>query len=243
MARRPTSSPTQLPGAVRAAFPRYISPSAPTLRPTAPSGPGWLHEIKFDGYRVQAHVRGGTARIFTRNGFDWTDRFPSIARAVAALPVEHLVLDGEAVVLDERGMPDMARLRSSLAGGRGERFVCFAFDILYLDSFDLRPAPLIERKQLLGAEIRRISDEGLGRLHNMAARIKNGTRPRPRDDLRLWKSDEDDYPLTVQMKAAITALSYLPSGDPCARHRSPFPMRPPAGVADRVASLRPPPGP
>ena len=119
MARRPTTSPTQLPGAVRAAFPRYITPSAPTLRPTAPSGPGWLHEIKFDGYRVQAHVRGGTARIFTRNGFDWTDRFPSIARAVAALPVEELVLDGEAVVLDERGMPDMARLRSSLAGAAG----------------------------------------------------------------------------------------------------------------------------
>jgi bifunctional non-homologous end joining protein LigD len=130
----------QLPGAVQAAFPR-----APTLRSTAPSGPAWLHEIKFDGNRIQAHVRGGTARIFTRNGYDWTERFPSITRATAALPVHALVLDGEAVVLDERGMPDMARLRSSLAGGRGERFVCFAFDLLHLDGFDLRPASLVER--------------------------------------------------------------------------------------------------
>ncbi|PJN93459.1 ATP-dependent DNA ligase, partial [Amaricoccus sp. HAR-UPW-R2A-40] len=61
------------------------------------------------------------------------------------------MLDGEAVVLDDRGMPDMARLRSSLAGGRGERFVCFAFDILHLDGFDMRPAPLVERKRLLDA--------------------------------------------------------------------------------------------
>ena len=139
----------QLPGAVPAAFPRYITPCAPTLRPTAPSGPEWLHEIKFDGYRVQAHVRGGAARIFTRNGYDWTDRFSAIARAAAALPAQELVLDGEAVVLDERGMPDMARLRSSLAG-RGEPLVCFAFDLLHLDGFDLRPAPLVERKQILG---------------------------------------------------------------------------------------------
>ena len=139
----------QPPGAVPAAFPRYITPCAPTLRPMAPSGPEWLHEIKFDGYRIQAHVRGGAARVFTRNGYDWTDRFNAIARAAAALPALDLVLDGEAVVLDERGMPDMARLRSSFAGGRGERFVCFAFDLLHLDGFDLRPAPLFERKQIL----------------------------------------------------------------------------------------------
>jgi bifunctional non-homologous end joining protein LigD len=123
----------------------------PTLRPAAPSGPEWLHEIKYDGYRVQMHVTGGNARIFTRNGYDWTERFSSIARAAAALAVREVVLDGEAVVLDEHRMPDMARLRSSISAGRGERFVCFAFDLLYLDGFDLRPAQLTARKQLLAA--------------------------------------------------------------------------------------------
>ena len=140
---------SQPPKAVRAPFPRFIEPCLPTLRPAAPSGPGWVHEIKFDGYRVQVHRFGATTRCLTRNGYNWTFRFPSIAAAADALPVRELVIDAEAVVLDENGLPDMAMLRSSLAAGRGERFTGLAFDILYLDGFDLRPAPLLARKQLL----------------------------------------------------------------------------------------------
>ena len=110
------------PKAVRAPFPRFIEPCLPTLRPAAPSGPGWVHEIKFDGYRVQLRRFGATTPCLTRNGYNLTFRFPSIAAAADALPVRELVIDAEAVVLDENGLPNMAMLRSSLAAGRGERF-------------------------------------------------------------------------------------------------------------------------
>ena len=108
-----------------------------------------MHEIKFDGYRVQVRVADGSARILTRNGYDWTDRFPSIAGAAISLSARSFVIDGEAVALDESGRPDMALLRSSLAAGRGDRFTCMAFDLLYLDGADLRAAPLLTRKRLL----------------------------------------------------------------------------------------------
>ena len=112
--------------AVRASFPRFIEPCLHTLRSSAPAGPGWVHEIKFDGYRVQVHRSGTTTRCLTRNGYNWTSRFSSIAAAADALPAGELVIDAEAVVLDENGLPDMAMLRSSLASGRGERFTALA---------------------------------------------------------------------------------------------------------------------
>ena len=108
---------SQPPKAVRAPFPRFIEPCLPTLRPAAPSGPGWVHEIKFDGYRVQLRRFGATTRCLTRNGYNWTFRFPSIAAAADALPVRELVIDAEAVVLDDNGLPDMVMLRSNLAAG------------------------------------------------------------------------------------------------------------------------------
>jgi bifunctional non-homologous end joining protein LigD len=136
-------------GAKQAPFPGFVQPCHPTLRATAPSGARWLHEIKFDGYRTQAHLQNGRPAIYTRAGYDWTLRFRPIADALGALPVKDLILDGEAVVADSRGIPDFGLLHADLAAGRKDRLLYYAFDLLYLDGLDLRPARLAERKRTL----------------------------------------------------------------------------------------------
>jgi bifunctional non-homologous end joining protein LigD len=108
-----------------------------------------VHEIKFDGYRTQAHLQKGQPTIYTRAGYDWTLRFQPIADALTALPANELILDGEAVVADSRGIPDFGLLHADLAAGRKGRLLYYAFDLLYLDGFDLRPVPLSERKRAL----------------------------------------------------------------------------------------------
>jgi ATP dependent DNA ligase domain len=130
--------PMELPGAKPAPFPGFVEPCHPTLRQKAPSGGGWLHEIKFDGYRTQAHVPNGGPAIHTRAGYDWTLRFEPIADALATLPAKGLILDGEAVVADSRGIPDFGLLHADLAAGRTDRLLYYAFDLLFLDGFDLR---------------------------------------------------------------------------------------------------------
>jgi DNA ligase D-like protein (predicted ligase) len=138
-----------LPGARPAPFPGFIEPCHPTLREKAPFGERWVHEIKFDGYRAQAHLRQGRPAIYTRRGYDWTRRFQPIAEGLATLPADDLILDGEAVVADSRGVPDFGLLHADLAAGRKDRLLYFAFDLLYLDGFDLRAVRLAERKRML----------------------------------------------------------------------------------------------
>jgi bifunctional non-homologous end joining protein LigD len=105
--------------------------------------------MKFDGYRTQAHKRNDAQAIFTRRGYNWTSRFQSIADAIAKLPAKTAVLDGEVIVPDSRGASDYHALQLDLAQGRSVRLVYFAFDLLYLDGYDLRKSPLVKRKQLL----------------------------------------------------------------------------------------------
>ena len=140
-----------LPGARPAAMPGFIEPCLPTLKDAPPAGRQWVHEIKFDGYRVQAHLADGRARLFTRNGYDWTPRFARIAAAVRKLPVNKIVLDGEVVVQSATGASDFGALVEDLENGRQDRFVYFAFDLLHLDGFDIADAPLVERKRVLAA--------------------------------------------------------------------------------------------
>jgi bifunctional non-homologous end joining protein LigD len=159
--------PSLVPGATPAPSPGFVEPCHPTPREQAPSGERWVHEIKFDGYRTQAHLRSGLPAIYTRRGHDWTRRFQPIADALAKLPAADLILDGEAVVADSRGMPDFGLLHADLAAGRQDRLLYYAFDLLYLDGFDLRGALLAERKRLLaellvGASERILYAEHLG---------------------------------------------------------------------------------
>jgi bifunctional non-homologous end joining protein LigD len=136
-------------GAKAASFPGFVTPCDPTLREQAPAGADWLHEIKIDGYRAQLHIQGGRIRVYSRSGYDWTEQFHQIAQAAQALASQDLIIDGEATVLGNTGLPDFQQLRRELAKKHSDRLIYHAFDLLYLDGYDLRRTPLIERKAAL----------------------------------------------------------------------------------------------
>jgi bifunctional non-homologous end joining protein LigD len=130
-------------------MPEFVPPSLATLRTQAPSGPQWIHEIKFDGYRIEARLDRGRVRLLTRKQQDWTHRFPNVADAVARLAAKTALLDGELVVEDENGISNFSLLQTDLKEGRRDCFVYYVFDLLYLDGHDLTGMPLIERKAAL----------------------------------------------------------------------------------------------
>jgi ATP-dependent DNA ligase len=113
-----------------------------------PAGERWLHEIKFDGYRVQVHLRDAAVKVFTRRGNDWTNRFRKIAADAWNINAGSAIIDGEVVVPAEDGTTDFSMLQNELKG-RSNKIVMVAFDLLYLNGYDLRKLPLFERKALL----------------------------------------------------------------------------------------------
>jgi bifunctional non-homologous end joining protein LigD len=131
--------------ATSAEMPGFIKPQLATLKAKAPSGDQWLHEIKFDGYRVQVHLNKGKKRVFTRNGLDWTKRFSAIAGALDI--TGQAILDGEVAVIHE-GRTNFSELQAELAAGRQDKLVFYAFDLLWRDR-DLRKLPQVERKRML----------------------------------------------------------------------------------------------
>ena len=122
-----------------------------TLVDEAPAGDEWIHEIKYDGYRLRVALEGGRATVHTRRGEDWTTRFRDIAGAVEVLPASSALLDGEAIVLDAEGRSDFGSLQEALSADRPNRVRFAAFDLLYLDGFDLRGETLLRRKDLLAS--------------------------------------------------------------------------------------------
>ncbi|MBV9860037.1 MAG: DNA ligase D [Alphaproteobacteria bacterium] len=149
-ARKSTSSP--VPGARKRAMPQAIKPQLATLVDDAPSGPEWLHEIKYDGYRLIGRVMQGEARLLTRSGLDWTEKFPALAAAMAELPVASALIDGEVVHLEPDGTSSFSGLQDALSTGRTDALTFFAFDLLHRDGWDLTGAILEDRKAAL-AEI------------------------------------------------------------------------------------------
>ena len=127
-----------------------VEPALATLVTAAPEGDGWLHELKFDGYRLMARVEGGSVKLLTRSGLDWTAKMPSVARAFAKLALDSALVDGEVVALDAQGVSDFQALQNSLNAGREGGLVYYAFDLLHLNGQDLRERPLTERKAALG---------------------------------------------------------------------------------------------
>lgn len=123
-----------------------IEPCLPSPAKAPPSGPGWLHEMKHDGFRILARRESAGVRLITRHGNDFTARFPLVASAVAALPVRSCLIDGEAIVCDENGLAVFELIRGH--GSKTSAVLC-AFDLLELDGRDLRRRPIEERKGLL----------------------------------------------------------------------------------------------
>lgn len=130
-------------------LPAFVPPQLCRSVERPPAGSGWLHEIKFDGYRIQARVAGGKVTLKTRKGLDWTRRFGAVAEAFKRLP--DCIVDGEIVALDDHGAPDFAALQAALSEEQTENLVFFAFDLLFLDGEDWREQPLLARKLRLEA--------------------------------------------------------------------------------------------
>ncbi len=135
-----------------AALPDFIAPQLCKSLEKPPAGPGWAHEIKFDGYRMQLRTLAGQARLLTRKGLDWSVRFPAIVTAGARLGDG--IIDGEVVALDHTGAPDFAALQAAISDGKTQDLVFFAFDQMFDGPEDVRPLPLAERKARLADHVR-----------------------------------------------------------------------------------------
>jgi bifunctional non-homologous end joining protein LigD len=140
----------KLPGK-KVPMPKTSRPQFASLAKGPPNGPRWLHEIKFDGYRILCRIDHGKAQLITRGDQDWTDRMPMLAAAAARLPAEQAILDGEVVALEPSGVSSFQRLQNAFSQNRARELIYYAFDILFLDGHDLREVPLDERKGILAA--------------------------------------------------------------------------------------------
>ncbi|MGD9543817.1 MAG: DNA ligase D [Methylocystis sp.] len=151
--------PSRVKGARKARLPNFVAPMQ--ARPgAAPTSKAWVHEIKFDGYRVQARIEAGRVRLLSRSGLDWTKKFgDEIVAALRALPLGAALIDGEIVVETGSGASDFSALQADLSAGRTDRFVYWAFDLLYLDGYDLRAATLLERKDVLEQLVSDVGDK------------------------------------------------------------------------------------
>jgi bifunctional non-homologous end joining protein LigD len=136
-------------GAVKKAMPKDFRPQLATLGTSVPQGDDWLHEMKFDGYRLLAIIEKGKVRLVTRNGNDWTHKFPTVAKAVSELKLESAILDGEVVSPDAEGLPNFQQLQNLLKRRDDSELVFYLFDVPYFAGFSLTETPLIERKELL----------------------------------------------------------------------------------------------
>lgn len=150
-----------IPGARPRPMPRFVAPCLALLSDRAPEGADWVHEIKFDGYRIQGRIDNGRVQLVTRQALDWTAKFRPIAQALSALAVKQAIFDGEIVSEDDNGISSFSQLQQDLKGGREENFIYYVFDLLYLDGYDLTAAALEKRKETLA---RIVTPEGPLRL-------------------------------------------------------------------------------
>ena len=136
-------------GAVRAPLPATLAPQLASLARAAPTSGAWSWEIKFDGYRLLARIDGRRVKLLTRGGHDWSHRMPALVQALQGLQVKSAWLDGEIVVMGERGTPQFNALQKAFDHSRTEAIEYFLFDLPYLEGWDLRAVPLVQRRRLL----------------------------------------------------------------------------------------------
>jgi ATP-dependent DNA ligase len=151
---RPIARPS---GAAPPALPDWIRPQLTELVDAAPDGDQWLHEIKYDGYRMHARLDRGTVRLLTRTGLDWTHKYSAIAAAVWSLDARQAYLDGKLCGVRPDGVTSFSMIQTASDSGNAAALVFFLFDLLYLDDEDVSARPLIERKARLAALMSRAS--------------------------------------------------------------------------------------
>jgi bifunctional non-homologous end joining protein LigD len=149
-----------LQGARRLAIPNFIAPQLATLVKEPPAGDEWLHELKFDGYRMLCHIDRDKVRFWSRNGKDWTAKFPNLTLAAKALPAKSAIIDGEVVIFERDGRPSFQKLQHAIGRGGNTRFTFVAFDLIYLDGLDLTRVVLEDRKLVLKTLLEAIPASG-----------------------------------------------------------------------------------
>lgn len=149
LAKRALSNGPDLANAAKAKFPENLEPQLATLTAAVPAGGDWLIENKFDGYRALVKITGGSVRILTRNGNDWTAKLKALVTEIESLGIEQAWLDGEMVVLNEHGVPDFNRLQNAFDNARTKDIVLYLFDVPFLGEMDLRQVPLRSRRLVL----------------------------------------------------------------------------------------------
>lgn len=137
----------------KAPLPEHFELKLARLTSKPPDGPEWLHEIKYDGYRLTCRIENGTVRLSTRGGFDWTARFPELAADLANLRLKSAWLDGEGAVFRADGVSDFPALQACFRKRMTHSLIYCVFDALHLNGRDLRSMPLIERKRLLAQAV------------------------------------------------------------------------------------------
>lgn len=130
----------------------FVEPCVPTIAKSVPTGPQWVHEIKHDGYRLMARKQGDRVRLYTRNGHDWASRYPTIVKAILSLKVESILLDGEAVICDKKGVADFERLHCRAYDAEA---CLYAFDLLELNGVEVGLEPFEDRKKKLAKVLRK----------------------------------------------------------------------------------------
>jgi len=154
-ARRRSIDLKSIPGIRRRTIPKQLELQLATLVKEPPAGDEWLHEQKFDGYRMLCRLDAGEARFISRNQQDWTHKLKSLVAPVLKLPVRRALVDGEVVVLDKHGVSSFQNLQNAFREGRTNPLVYFVFDLIYLDDYDLTGVTLENRKQVLKSLIDR----------------------------------------------------------------------------------------
>ncbi|MDR3408507.1 MAG: DNA ligase D [Methylovirgula sp.] len=210
-------------GAKRKALPDFIPPMLPTLVATPPSGAQWVHEVKFDGYRIEAVAKAGKVKLRTRTGLDWTDRFPTVAGALAQLPVEDCIIDGEIVVEEANGVSDFSALQNALSQGETGGMVYYVFDLMHIDGYDLAGLPLVARKEVLqsllkaapGASILRYSEHfdenGELMLRHVCRLGAEGVVSKKRESHYLSKRSTDWLKIKCTNRQEFVIAGYVPS--------------------------------
>jgi bifunctional non-homologous end joining protein LigD len=163
--------PKKILGARKAAMPAFVQPQLATLVSEAPVGDDWLHELKFDGYRMLVHITADDVRFWSRNGKDWTEKFRNLINVLKALPVTTAILDGEVVVVDKKGRSSFQSLQQSMSSS-GATFVYQVFDVIYLDGYSLARTTLVDRKAVLESLL--LEDKSKGQLRYSDHVVGNG---------------------------------------------------------------------
>jgi bifunctional non-homologous end joining protein LigD len=144
----PKLDPSSIPNSKSSPQPKTLTPQLCTLVDHAPEGDDWIHEVKFDGYRILAHIKSNKARLISRNDKDWTTKFADLAHAIEKLNLPDAILDGELVAMNDNGISSFQALQSQLKGG-GHGLIYYAFDLPWLSGYDLRACTLEDRRAAL----------------------------------------------------------------------------------------------